>query len=112
MDRREFLAGGTMAALLAGCRTGLWGSGHPQVSVQTFVLRDLLKKDLEGTYAKIGALGVGGEPPPGKTAVDWQGLKAAFAADRPEWFVIEPVTSDRFDTISRSIEHLEGMEIV
>ena len=283
MNRREFLGGGTMAALLAGCRTGLWGSWRSQVSVQTFVLRDLLKKDLEGTYAKIGALGVGGvelwelpafdaktvrkacldnglavsgahvllplltkdkfnwtmdycatvgnryvavpwmgpdkdekdvggwwrrqadvfnalaermkpygvklgyhnhvhefttrfggktvweifvdnfskdvmiqwdvgalancgedavawyrkypgrcpavhlrdnwdakagyygvigEPPPGKTAVDWQGLKAAFAADRPEWFVIEPVTSDRFDTISRSIDNLEGMEIV
>ena len=63
-------------------------------------------------FAKAGCFGVVGEPPPGKTAVDWQGLKAAFAADRPEWFVIEPVTSDRFDTISRSIDNLEGMEIV
>lgn len=283
LNRREFLTGGTMAALMLGCKTGRRNVGRSQVSVQTYVLRDLLSKDLQGTYARIGELGVGGvelfelpsfdaktvkkacldnglvvsgahvsmpllvkekfnwtmdycatvgnryvvvpwmgperdekaiggwwrrqadvfnelaakmkpygvkfgyhnhvhefatrfgdktvweifvdnfskdvmiqwdvgalahcgqdavawyrkypgrcpavhlrdnwdakagyfgvigEPPPGKTAVDWQGLKAVFEVDRPEWFVIEPVTSDRFDTISRSIKRLEEIGIV
>lgn len=62
--------------------------------------------------AQAGFFGVVGEPPPGKKAVDWRGLKRAFAEDPPEWFVVEPTTRDRFDTISRSIEHLEDMGIV
>ena len=60
-----------------------------------------------------GFPGVVGEPPPGRKGVDWPALFAAMRADpATEWAVLEPVTSDTFDTLSKSIDNLRAMGLV
>jgi len=60
MNRREFLSAGALAALFAGCKSPFGGTPSPKIAVQTFVLRDLLKKDMPGTYAEIARRGLQG----------------------------------------------------
>ena len=60
-----------------------------------------------------GFPGVIGEPPPGRKGVDWPALFAAMRADPvTEWAVLEPVTSDTFDTVAKSIDNLRAMGLV
>ena len=56
-----------------------------------------------------GFFGVVGEPPKGMKGIDWKALKKAFDDDMPEWIVIEPVSSDRFDTVEKSLAYLKGL---
>lgn len=63
--------------------------------------------------SKKGFPGVVGEPPPGRKGVDWKALFAAMEADPvTEWAVLEPVTSNTFDTVARSIANLRAMGLV
>ena len=56
--RREFLIGGTMAALALTSRL-TWAEQDPSwIGVQLYVLRQLLAKDFEGTLAKVPGTGV------------------------------------------------------
>ena len=59
VNRRTFLATGA-AGLLSGCASFPPFGKKLKLAVQTYVLRDLLKKDLAGTYARIRELGVEG----------------------------------------------------
>ena len=69
-----------------------------------------LRDDWDG---EKGYPGVVGEPPPGRPGVDWPELFAAMREDPvTEWAVLEPVTSDTFDTLARSIDNLRRMGLV
>jgi sugar phosphate isomerase/epimerase len=60
MDRREFV--GTMGALAAGavlpaCRTARTTSRISKIGLQLYTVRDLMKKDVEGTLAAVAGAG-------------------------------------------------------
>ena len=60
MDRREFV--GTMGALAAGavlpaCRTARATSRIAKIGLQLYTVRDLMKKDVEGTLAAVAGAG-------------------------------------------------------
>ena len=60
IDRREFI--GTMGALAAGavlpaCHTAHATSRISKIGLQLYTVRDLMKKDVEGTLASVGAAG-------------------------------------------------------
>ena len=59
MNRREFISSGLMAALAAGCKCPFCGRGARKAA-QAYPLRDLLKRDFEGTFAGVAKLGFEG----------------------------------------------------
>lgn len=55
-----------------------------------------------------GFYGVIGRPPPGVKALDWPRIYRAVRADITEWAIIEPVSSNTFDSVYASYEALKA----
>ena len=58
----------------------------------------------------LGYWGVIGEPPPGRPGVDWQAVATELRRHPVEWAVVEPATSDRLDTVARSLARLKELD--